>query len=147
VVATSLDLPVYSRSPLSQALHDYLASVADACGVGPESCTVDLDTPASAYVALDWRLPRFPERDLALLWDERHGWAAAIETHSGEDLIVLSYLGGDTVTPAPHVVAGFVKALRDGDPDAGRPDPPAIRMPAGNQDLLDQFVHIGQKGG
>uniref|UniRef100_UPI0035E4303C DUF6292 family protein n=1 Tax=Amycolatopsis pithecellobii TaxID=664692 RepID=UPI0035E4303C len=70
---------------------DILRKVTDALGIGLESCTVDHDSPVSAYVALDGRLPHYPDRDVALLWDERHGWAAAIETHSGEDLIVLRY--------------------------------------------------------
>ncbi|MEC3982766.1 DUF6292 family protein [Amycolatopsis sp. H20-H5] len=67
--------------------------------IGLESCTIDHGTPVSAYDALEHRHPDYPDRDLALLWDERHGWAAAIETHCGEDLIVLRYLAGDTITP------------------------------------------------
>ncbi|SDY14660.1 hypothetical protein SAMN05421504_104661 [Amycolatopsis xylanica] len=118
----SLDDPV-----VSLGLREYLSAVAARLGVGLESCTIDCDLPRSAYLALDWRLDRFPGRDLALLWDERHGWAAAIETHSGEDLIVLSYLGGESVVPAPDEVARFVAALRADDHTAGRPDPPAIR--------------------
>ncbi|MFD8498747.1 DUF6292 family protein [Amycolatopsis sp. NPDC059657] len=118
----SLDDPV-----VSVGLREYLSAVATELGVGLESCTIDCDLPRSAYLALDWRLDRFPGRDLALLWDERHGWSAAIETHSGEDLIVLSYLGGDSVLPAPDTVARFVAALRAGDHSAGRPDPPALR--------------------
>ncbi|MGV9301451.1 DUF6292 family protein, partial [Amycolatopsis sp. NPDC003676] len=31
-----------------------------------------------AYVALDGHLPAYPGRDVALLWDEIHGWAAAV---------------------------------------------------------------------
>lgn len=36
------------------------------------------EPPANAYVALDERLPGFPDHDVALLWDERSGWSAAI---------------------------------------------------------------------
>ncbi|WP_311771488.1 DUF6292 family protein [Actinophytocola algeriensis] len=50
---------------------------------------------------------------MALLWEERHGWSAAIETHSGEDLLVVAYLGRD-VLPAPAVVAAWVRDLLTG---------------------------------
>ncbi|WP_414941900.1 DUF6292 family protein [Amycolatopsis sp. cmx-11-51] len=111
----------------------YLAEVTAALGIGLESCTVDHDSPVSAYVALDERLPRHPGRDVALLWDEMHGWAAAIETHSGEDLIVLRYLGGTTATPPPARVAHFVSALRADDDRVGQltpPSPPMTSRPA-----------------
>jgi hypothetical protein len=103
----------------SRALRGYVDSVANALGVGPESCTVDVDVPASAYVALDWALPGFPDRDLALLWDERHGWSAAVETRSGEDLTVLGHLDGTSVRPPPDTVARFLADLR-AQPDLGR---------------------------
>ncbi len=98
---------------LRSGLTGYLAAVSAAVGVGEEPCTVDLDAPASAYIALDLRLPRHPGRDTALLWDERHGWAFAVETRSGEDLLVLGYLGVELV-PAPARVRGFVAAVRTG---------------------------------
>ncbi|MEU0536300.1 DUF6292 family protein [Amycolatopsis tolypomycina] len=109
---------------LRSGLTGYLAAVSAAVDVGEESCTVDLDAPASAYIALDLRLPGHPGRDTALLWDERHGWAFAMETHSGEDLLVLGYLGGELV-PAPAHVRGFVAAVRAG--ASGHPDPPDLR--------------------
>ncbi|GAB3721965.1 hypothetical protein GCM10027598_36260 [Amycolatopsis oliviviridis] len=62
--------------------------------VGLESRTVDNDSPVSAYVALDHRLPSHPDRDRALPWDEAHGWAIAIETHSGEDLVIIRVHAG-----------------------------------------------------
>lgn len=110
-----------------RTLRDYLAATADRLGVGLESCTVDLDLPTSAYLAVNRRLPEFPDRDLALLWDEVHGWAAAIETHSGEDLIVVSYLDTTTVTPPPRLVARFLQDLCAGRFGLGRPDPSALR--------------------
>ena len=109
---------------LRSGLTGYVAAVSAAVGVGEESCTVDLDAPASAYIALDLRLPRHPGRDTALLWDERHGWAFAMETHSGEDLLVLAYLGVERV-PAPARVHGFVAAVRAG--TSGHPAPPDLR--------------------
>ncbi|EMD28296.1 hypothetical protein C791_1295 [Amycolatopsis azurea DSM 43854] len=108
---------------------EYLAEVTSALGVGLESCTVDHDSPVSAYVALDGEFPAHPGRDTALLWNELHGWAAAVETHSGEDLIIVRYLGGNTIAPPAAQVARFVNALREnGDPDA-RHTPPLPRPP------------------
>ncbi|MEV6874570.1 DUF6292 family protein [Amycolatopsis sp. NPDC051128] len=107
-------------------LTGYLAAVSAAVGVGEESCTVDLGTPVSGYVALDVRLPRHPGRDMALLWDEHHGWALAMENHSGEDLLVLAYLGGDLV-PAPSRVSRFVADLRSTGGPVAAPIPPDLR--------------------
>lgn len=91
-------------------LRRYVDRVAGALGVGLESCALDPNPPASVYIALDTRLSRFPDRDLALLWDERFGWSAAVETHSGEDLIVVTYRGGDLL-PHPADMAVFVARL------------------------------------
>jgi hypothetical protein len=43
-----------------RGLRAYLAAVGAAVGVGVESCTMDIDTPVSAYVALDRPLDRYP---------------------------------------------------------------------------------------
>jgi Family of unknown function (DUF6292) len=106
----------------SRGLRGYLAGVAGALGVGLESCAIDPGAPASAYIALDQRVEQYPDRDLALLWDERYGWSAAVETHSGEDLIVLTYFGGDPLPP-PATVVRLVAAIRDGK-QVGRLTPP-----------------------
>jgi hypothetical protein len=124
-VTASIELP--TGYPTVPALLGYLRDVTAELGIGLESCTVDHDSPVSAYVALDTRLPHYPDRDVALLWDEVHGWSAAIETHSGEDLIVLRYLGGPSVAPPPHRVARFLRALHDDDHTVGRPDPVPLR--------------------
>lgn len=121
---------------LRSGLTGYLAAVSAAVGVGEESCTVDLDAPASAYIALDVRLPRHPGRDMALLWDERHGWAFAMETHSGEDLLVLAYLG-DELVPSPARVRGFVAAIRSAGGASAPPVPPDLRGDRG--ELLDRL--------
>jgi hypothetical protein len=114
-----LDAPeTYGRG-----LRGYVAAVAAGLGVGFESCAIDATPPAWAYVALDVRVTRFPDRELALLWDERQGWSAAVETHSGEDLVVLTYRGGDLV-PKPAEVAAFVTAVLADDQSVGQPGPP-----------------------
>ncbi|MEU8637248.1 DUF6292 family protein [Amycolatopsis sp. NPDC048633] len=116
-----------------RGLREYVAGVARAVGVGLESCTLDAGTPAAAYIALDWRLTRFPEHDLALVWDEAHGWAAAIEDVSGAT--ALAHLGGE-VLPAPRAVVRFLAAVRAGDPDAGALEAPALREPGDHEELL-----------
>ena len=130
-----VDLEVHVEARLHRALRDYLGGVARHLGVGPESCTLDLDLPISAYLALDKPLPDFPDRDAALLWDEVHGWAAAIETHSGEDLIIVAYLDTATVTPSPRSLARFVRDLRLGGRRFARPEPRALRGAGGHQAL------------
>lgn len=121
---------------LRSGLTGYVAAVSAEVDMGEASCTVDLGDPASAYVALDVRLGRHPGRDMALLWDERHGWAFAMETHSGEDLLVLAYLGGELV-PAPARVRGFVAAVRSAGGASGESVPPDLRGDRG--ELLDHL--------
>ena len=130
-----LSVPADTEFAFVRGLRGYVTAVASELGVGWESCALDLDDPVSAYVALDWRLPHLPDRDLALLWDERHGWAIAVETRSGEDLIVLRYLADDDVVPAPRAVTAFLASVRAGDDRTGRPDPPFVRA-AGNHGEL-----------
>ena len=121
------------------ALWAYLRAVAERLGVGIESCTVDIDPPASAYLAVDGHAPNHPGRDLALLWDERHGWSAAVET-PGEDLRVLGYLGGLRAVADPDEVAGFVAAVRDGWSPSMRPAEFA------RTDDLDDYLSLGNTG-
>ncbi len=116
-------------------LRGYLSAVARAVGVGLESCTLDAGTPAAAYIALDWRLSRFPGHDLALVWDEVHGWAAAIEDATGEAATVLAHLGGE-IFPEPRAVVRFLAAVRAGDPDAGTLEAPVLREPGNHEKLL-----------
>lgn len=91
-------------------LHGYVRSVCRALGLRGECSYVQADAPVSAYVALDERLRRFPDHDVALLWDEHHGWSAAIETQSGAELPVVAALGGDLLPP-PDIVAAWARDL------------------------------------
>ncbi|TSD48692.1 hypothetical protein FFI94_022805 [Rhodococcus sp. KBS0724] len=93
----------------------YIQSVAEGVGAGIEQWCCRGEHPMEAYIALDREVPRFPGREVALLWEETCGWALAVETRSGEDLIVLGYLGDDAV-PAPDAVAAFGASV--GTPDA-----------------------------
>lgn len=105
---------------LVRALRGYARSVTRELGLTPERSYVQVEGLATVFLELDSRLPAFPDREAALLWDQRRGWAAAVETHSGEDLIVQAWFGSDLL-PRPRVVARWVDALLRGDdhPDAG----------------------------
>jgi Family of unknown function (DUF6292) len=126
------------RSQTSRALHRYTGLVCEALGQTGDAFWVHTESPATGYIPLDARVPAFPNRDLALLWDERHGWSAAIETASGEDLIVLSYLGGD-ILPPPRVVAMFADDLVAGN-GPGQAEPPAFREADDTDDLVDRLA-------
>ncbi|UJW28434.1 DUF6292 family protein [Saccharothrix sp. AJ9571] len=119
----------------ARGLPRYVRAVAAELGLGSSSFFVQLDSPAHAYLAIDGRLPHSPDRDLALLWDEEHGWALAEETASAENLNVLAYLGGD-VLPSPAVVARFaclpLSTVRS------NPPVPAVLRRAGDDDDLVQ---------
>jgi hypothetical protein len=128
----------HAHGAAARGLRGYLRQVCRALGIGPEASCWEVDDRATAYVALDGRLPGYPDHDLALVWDEEHGWAAALETRSGDDMIVLCYLGWD-VLPRPEVVVEFVTALR-ADDYPGQPDPPALRRALVDDGLYDRLA-------
>jgi hypothetical protein len=107
--------------PRARGLRRYVRLVTEALGLSGECSWVQAEPPGSVYLALEGRLPSFPDHDVALLWDEEHGWAAAVETHSGTDLVVVSYHGED-VLPPPREVATFVTRLFRGE-CPGQPSP------------------------
>lgn len=93
-----------------RGLRRYARQVSRALGLHGECSYVQAEDVASAYIALDGQLTRFPGRDVALLWNEKHGWSVGIETHSGEDLVVVDYLG-QNLLPAPEKVAAWARSL------------------------------------
>ncbi|WP_147455121.1 DUF6292 family protein [Saccharothrix australiensis] len=105
-------------------LRRYVKRVTGALGLGGDCSYIDAGPPANAYLALDGRLPSFPDRDVALLWDEEHGWSAALETQSGLDLVTVAYLHGSLVPP-PAAVARFAHRLLRGEHPG---DPRAVRL-------------------
>ncbi len=144
-MTASIGSPTGHQHRALHALRSYLGAVTARLGIGLESCMIDHDSPVSAYVALDARLPHYPDRDVALLWDECHGWSIAIETHSGEDLIVLRYLG-ETLTPEPRRVAQFLAAVRADDHALGQPQPPILRIAGDLADLAEVFDGLRRTG-
>lgn len=117
----------------ARGLRRYVQLVAEALELSEGESLVELEPPASAYLAMDERVPRFTARDAALQWDERHGWSLVVEPHSNEDHLVQVYLGID-VLPAPHVVARFATRLLSGK-DAGRTGAPDLRTIEVEDDL------------
>jgi uncharacterized protein DUF6292 len=137
-VTAVLDATVGASHPALGVLRDYLESVAAEFGVGLESCTIDEDTPVSAYLALDIFLPHLPGRDVALLWDEEHGWALGAETRSGGGVLVVRYLG-ESVCPPPARVRRFVSDARTvAHPPDGETFPPSFRRASDH----DALIHV-----
>ncbi len=126
------------RSRPSRGLGRYVGLVTETLGYTGHAYDAQIEPPASAYIPLDERIPAFPDRDVALLWDERHGWCGAIETASGEDLIVVSYLGSD-VLPPPRVVARFAADLVAG-AGPGQAEPHAFRTVDAEDDLAERLA-------
>ena len=96
-----------------RGLREYIRLVADTLALTGDEYHVQPNPPADAYLALHGSLASFPDRDAALIWDEDHGWALAVEARCGEDLIVTGYFGDDIVPP-PLSVAQFVWRSCDG---------------------------------
>jgi hypothetical protein len=138
-VSILIDVEIDREHRFDRGLRAYLGRVASALGVGMEACTIDYDVPVSAYLALDRRLDRFVDRDLALLWDEVHGWSAAIDGLAGGDMIVLAYLGGEGLLPEPATVVRFVTALHDDAHTIGEPIPGLLREPGDHHNLIEQL--------
>nr|QEO73965.1 hypothetical protein [uncultured bacterium] len=123
----------------TRGLRRYVQAVAAELRLAGECSCADPGPPANAYLAVEGNLPSFPDRDLALLWDEEYGWAAAVETRSGEPPVVIAYLGGD-VLPAVTEVAAFVAALlRDTHP--GDPRPIRLRAYGAPDDFVHRLTH------
>ena len=99
---------------LRSGLGGYVRAVADAVCVPPEATGFEISDTATAYVGLAQRWLLRPDRDLMLVWTERHGWAVAVETTPSEHPAVVGYLGGDDVVPGPYTVARFVSGVVSG---------------------------------
>lgn len=94
-------------------LRRYTIQVAAALGSGPEATWCEWADVPSAYIALERRMPHYPDRDTALTWSAEHGWAVTVETGCGEDLLITASLDGDLL-PAPQTVAAWARAVLAG---------------------------------
>lgn len=118
----------------ARGLANYVVSVAAALRVPGHAVHHEVSELSSAYLALHRRSPVFPEMDLMLLWDERHGWSVALETAPADDPVVLAYLGGDVLAEADEVhrfVEDVIAGRCPGQPEA----PTAL-----DRDQIDELV-------
>jgi hypothetical protein len=99
---------------LVSGLAGYIRAVAVRVHVPPEGTGFEVSDTATGYVGLSESWSRYPDRDVMLVWGERHGWYLALETGPAELPVVLAYLGGSDVVPEPGVVAGFVAEVLAG---------------------------------
>ncbi len=108
-----------------RGLRAYAHQVATAVGSGPESAVAELEPEPNIYVALSARSAAYPDDDAALVWNDQHGWAVAIESGSGAgpQLVVTDHLGPDLL-PAPVVVARFAAEVLARADRTARPRPP-----------------------
>ncbi|OXM54991.1 DUF6292 family protein [Amycolatopsis alba] len=106
-----------------RGLHRYVRLVIEELRLSGNAYYAQLDPTAGAYIALDRRLPGHPGCDVALVWNERTGWALALETDSREDLVVVERLGAE-VLPSPRVVAAYTRDAYAGEPMGDKDDSP-----------------------
>jgi hypothetical protein len=128
----------------ARGLRRYVRLVGELLGLSGPSSYFQLESPVTAYLALEGRTPDFPDHDVALLWDEKRGWAAAIESQGGSELITLSYLGTDVLSP-PQVVARFARQFLAGD-SLGRLDPLCVRSADTVDDLPRRLAGYAATG-
>lgn len=114
-------------------LRRYARLVERSLNLGAGGHMVSLEPPVSLYLPLDDRLGRFPDRDVALVWDECDGWAAGVESRTGEALVVLAHLASDLL-PAPRAVVRFVEQFY-ADELSGQPEPRPFRAVDDADDL------------
>lgn len=126
-------------SAAARGLREYVRLVAAALGLRGQCWLVQLESPANVYIALDERLRLCPTRDVALIWDEEHGWSLGVETNPGQNLLVLGYIG-ENVLPAPEAVARAVRRYFADQPPRNRP--PGFRAADDNDDLPARLMSI-----
>ncbi|WP_116040773.1 DUF6292 family protein [Amycolatopsis palatopharyngis] len=105
-------------------LAGYVRSVAALIGIPSAGTTHEISDSANAYLAVARRCRTHPDDDLMLLWNERDGWHAALETRPGERPMILAYLG-DCLVPEPGMVAAFAESVIAGRP-AGQSESPGL---------------------
>jgi len=134
-----LDDETDSATALRQGLAGYVRAVATVVGVPPEATGFEVSDTVTAYLGLAQRWALRPGRDLMLVWSERDGWYVAVETAPAEPPVVVDFLGGVDVVPAPQAVAWFVADVISGRrlcgtrpqfPITGNRDDLAVRLAA-----------------
>ncbi|WP_189251961.1 DUF6292 family protein [Lentzea flava] len=106
---SDIDLDIDFDDSAARRARRYVREVVAGIGLRGDSSFVETEPHPAAYVALDGRLPDFPDHDVALLWNESSGWSAAIEDRRGE-LVVVARMGGDP-RPSAGAVVSWVRGL------------------------------------
>lgn len=106
-----LDFDLDFDDTVARRVARYVRQVSRGLGLRGDSSFVESEPRPSAYLALEGRLPGFPDHDVALLWDEQRGWSVAVEHPSGE-LKVVARLDHDGPPPATDVVRWVKRLLR-----------------------------------
>ncbi|HEX6342230.1 DUF6292 family protein [Umezawaea sp.] len=89
--------------------------ISEALGQQGESWCVEAVRPDALYLAVEGRLPSFPDDDLALTWREKRGWFAVVE-HRGDNRLHEIAHFGVRGKPSPREVAEWVAGLLRDDP-------------------------------
>ncbi len=132
---------------VARGLQHYILQVRLALGLRGECSYSQADEPASAYIALDERLVDHPDRDVALRWDERHGWSAALEDLSSSDLLVFAYFGQTVLPPPAEVAAWTAELFRVRPGDRTQAQPPHIPRTDDVRQLLTTYSGNGSTTG
>ncbi|HUQ62039.1 DUF6292 family protein [Lentzea sp.] len=104
-----IDFDIDFDDSVDRRTRQYVREVVAGLGLLGDSSFVETQPRAAAYVALDGRLPEFPDHDVALLWNELTGWSVAVEDRLG-DLVELVRQGGNP-RPAPAAVVSWADGL------------------------------------
>jgi hypothetical protein len=124
------------------ALRRYARLVERALGLGMDGHCVQMEPMASIYLPLHDRLARFPDHDVALIWDEQHGWAVGVEDPVGADIAMVAYLTADLL-PEPLAIARFVDQVLAGE-TPGAPEPHLFRSAGDVDDLVQRLAAYAQ---
>jgi hypothetical protein len=108
---------------VERALRAYVQCVAAGLGLGAAATYCEMAEQPSAYIALDDRVPGWPDQDAALVWDLDHGWAVSVEIRAGDDLLIVAYPGAPLVPPPRAVIAFAAATLANPPATPGTPTP------------------------
>jgi hypothetical protein len=128
----------------ARGLSRYVLAVAASLRVPRHALHHEVSELSSAYLALHRRSPRYPDLDLMLLWDERHGWSVALETAPADGPVVLAYLGGDVLAEADEVHRFVEDVIAGRHP--GQPHEPPALDPEQTEELVWRLAARAEDG-
>ncbi|MET9230282.1 DUF6292 family protein [Lentzea sp. NPDC003310] len=91
----------------------YVREVVAGLGLRGDSSFVEMEPRPGAYVALDGRMPGYPDHYLALQWTEQRGWTVAVEDRLGQ-LVEVARMDDADPRPAPADVVQWVRGFLHG---------------------------------